>query len=155
MNKQFLSSEERLDQFNVQIKSALDDTWHKYTIHNRLDITLIGLTLILSAAITILGFLGKGTIAGIFGVILTTLLSTQKVFNLSDKAEFYRRTHMSIKEIRDRLKYKVNSESDMQSLVDAFMAIRENRRDTNPRRKSWEDLETVNAVPKAKDSKSI
>src|SRR5713226_3571828 len=99
MNQQYLSDEQKLNRLNAQIKGALDDTWRKYTLYDRLDVISIILSIILSAAITILGFLNQGTIAGVIGVMLTALLSTQKVFNLSEKAEFYRKIHMQTKEL--------------------------------------------------------
>src|SRR5215212_2463250 len=127
MRRRRLPDEQKLSHLKSQIRGALDDTWKKYVWHDRLDIIFIILSVILSACITILGFLGQGTMAGIVGVILTTLLSTQKAFNFSDKADFYRRIHMQTKELRDRLMYKVDSESEMQTLVDDFIALRNDR----------------------------
>jgi len=141
MSQQHLPDEQKLSQLKTQIKGSLADTWRKYKLYDRLDIILILLSIILSAGITILGFLGHGTTAGIIGVILTALLSTQKVFNFSDKADFYRRTHMQTKELRDRLTYKVSSESGMQAVVDDFITLRNDRIYTNPRRKEWEETE--------------
>ena len=115
--QQDLPDEQKFNHLKTQIKGSLDDTWKKYKRYDRLDIALILLSIILSASITILGFMGQGTIAGIIGVILAAILTIQKVFNFSDKADFYRRTHMQTKELRDRLTYKVSSESDMQAVV--------------------------------------
>jgi len=64
----------------------LEDTWKKYTINNNLDTFLTISYIMLSAAVTILGFFGQATIAGIVGAILTLLLSFRKVFNFSEKA---------------------------------------------------------------------
>ncbi len=134
-----LPDEQKLDHLKTQIKSSLDDTWRKHLRYNQLDISFILVSIVLSTSIIILGLVYQEIVIGIVGAILTALLSTQKVFNFSDKAEFYRRIHMQTKELRDRLTYKVSSESDMQEVVDDFIALRNDRSYKNPRRKVLED----------------
>ena len=136
-----LSYEEKFLQLREQIKSSLNDTWRKYKVNDQLDRALTLFAIILSTLVTILAFEEKGTdasisIAGIVGAILTSVLNLQKVFSLNGKANFYRRIHIETKELRDKLKYKVNSEEELQEIVDAFIYLRNERISANPRRQS-------------------
>lgn len=46
---------------------------------------------------------------------------------------------MQTKDLRDQLTYKVSSEADLQAIVDSFIALRNDRISTNPRRKGWDE----------------
>jgi ABC-type transport system involved in cytochrome bd biosynthesis fused ATPase/permease subunit len=144
MSPQDVLDEQKLNLLKAQIKSSLEDTWGKYTRYNQLDIALILIAIALSAVVTFLGFIDQGFWAGVGGLVLTTLLSVQKVFNTSEKANFYRTMHMQTKSLRDRLTYKVSSEEDLQAIVDAFMSLREQRISSNPRRRDWEEAGSSN-----------
>ncbi len=135
MNSQPSTYEEKLSRLQKQIQSSLDDTWKKYLFNNNLDIFFTILYIMLGTAVTILSFFGQGTIAGIIGAILTALLSLQKVFNLNEKASFYRGFHMQTKELRDKLTYKVSTEEELQVIVDSFIALRNDRILRNPKRR--------------------
>ena len=100
MNSQPSTYEEKFSRLQKQIQSSLNDTWKKYSFNNNLDALLTILYITLSTAVTLLSFSGQATIAGIIGAILTALLSLQKVFNLSEKASFYRGFHIQTKELR-------------------------------------------------------
>jgi hypothetical protein len=134
MNPQPSTYEEKFGRLQKQIQSSLNDTWKKYSFNNNLDVLLTILYITLSTAVTILSFSEQATIAGIIGAILTALLSLQKVFNLSEKASFYRGFHIQTKELRDKLTYKVSTEEELQAIVDSFIAMRNDRILKNPRR---------------------
>jgi hypothetical protein len=139
MDSQPSTYEEKLSRLQKQIQSSLKDSWKKYSFNNNLDVILTILYITLGTAITVLSFSGQATIAGVIGAILTALLSLQKVFNLSEKANFYRGLHMQTKELRDKLTYKVSTEEDLQAIVDSFIAMRNDRILKNPRRRSLDE----------------
>jgi hypothetical protein len=134
MNSQPSTYEEKFSRLQKQIQNSLNDTWKKYSFNNNLDALLTISYIMLSTSVTILSFSGQATIAGIIGAILTALLSLQKVFNLSEKASFYRGFHIQTKELRDKLTYKVSTEEELQAIVDSFIAMRNERVFQNPRR---------------------
>jgi hypothetical protein len=134
MNSQSSTYEEKFSRLQKQIQNSLNDTWEKYSFNNNLDALLTISYIMLSTSVTILSFSGQATIAGIIGAILTALLSLQKVFNLSEKASFYRGFHIQTKELRDKLTYKVSTEEELQAIVDSFIAMRNERVFQNPRR---------------------
>jgi hypothetical protein len=136
MTPQALTYEEKLNLLKNQVKGSLEDTWKKYTINNNLDTFLTISYIMLSTAVTILGFFGQATIAGIVGAILTLLLSFRKVFNFSEKASFCRGFHIQTKELRDKLTFKVSTEEELLAIVDSFIAMRNERILKNPMRGS-------------------
>lgn len=139
MTSQPLTYEDKLQRLQRQIEGSLDDTWKKYLINNRLDILLTVSYIALSTTVTLLSFFGKAEMAGVVGAILTALLSLQKIFNLDEKASFYRGFHMKTKDLRDRITYKVGTEEELQIVVDSFMELRSDRISSSPRRKGLDN----------------
>ena len=139
MTSQPLTYEDKLQRLQRQIEGSLDDTWKKYLINNRLDILLTVSYIALSTTVTLLSFFGKAEMAGVVGAILTALLSLQKIFNLDEKASFYRGFHMKTKDLRDRITYKVGTEEELQIVVDSFMELCSDRISSNPRRKGLDN----------------
>jgi hypothetical protein len=127
-----------------QVEKFKDYYWKQHIQNYKINNTLVVAGIILSLAVTAVGFLGYGVLAGIIGLCILACISFQKAFNYGEKAEFYRMIHTEAKILRDRLRYRVYTASDFEAVFDAFASLRKHA-DEIPAGKGMEVVEELYA----------
>lgn len=107
-----------------QVDSFQAFQWRKHRNASFFSIGMTTLGVILSGSVTTAAFLGHSTIAGILGILMTLLIGLHEAFNFSERASFFAGIHSEAKTVRDRLRYRIKSESDFIEAFDAFQELR-------------------------------
>lgn len=98
--------------------------WKNYVKYGRLATLLVIGGLTLSVSTTASAFLGHATIAGFLGLGTTLFIGLYDAFNFADKSSFFGEIHAEAKTLRDRLRYRANSEEEFNSTFDDFQLLR-------------------------------
>ncbi|MCO7515682.1 hypothetical protein NJF44_10840 [Pseudomonas guariconensis] len=107
-----------------QVDSFQAFQWKKHRNASILSILFTTLGVCLSGAVTAAAFLEYSTVAGVLGIGVTLLIGLHEAFNFSERAAFFASIHSEAKAVRDRLRYRVKSESDFNEVFDEFQALR-------------------------------
>ena len=133
---------EQKDLLTRQVIGFMRHTWRKHRQNNLMSNSLLVLGLIFGTAATIAGFWGQGWTPGVISATVTLLIGLQKVFNFSEKADFYRIVHTEAKGLRDHLTYKVHSAEQLDATVDALKVLRDQTARKLPRGRAWRKFST-------------
>lgn len=124
---------QKYEDFSVQIKAYISTYWKLYIRYSYINTGLILCGLLISAGVTITGFMELEKWPGILGVLISLLLGIQNAFNYGGRAAFLHVVHDEAKVLRDRLKYKVRTKEEFEDVIDAFIVLRMNAVNNLPR----------------------
>jgi hypothetical protein len=110
-----------------------------------INVALVLLGILLAVGVTAAGFFEKGKLAGILGLLLTLFIALQNAFYFNEKAEFYRLVATEADNLRYLLKFKVQTQSELHSVLDAFMTLKKYAATNLPRGKGMEVVKEMYA----------
>jgi hypothetical protein len=115
----------KTDELWNQIDSFQVFQWKNYVRNRRLASLLIVCGLLLSVGTTAAAFLEYTQIAVFLGLGTTLFIGVREAFNFSEKAEFFCEIHGQAKNLRDQVRFCVNSEADFNAAFDALQRLRQ------------------------------
>ena len=131
---------DKVDTLKTQIAGFLRYSWTKHRLHFWLNVAIVLTGIVLGSSVTLLGALGYSLLAAVFGAAIACLLGIQNAFKFAEKASLWETKHNDAKEVRDRLRYKVYTESDFQLVVDAWLKLKSELLEQMPRTAALEQV---------------
>ncbi len=128
------------EQLKTEIEEYRKDIEGRGKRHSRGNTTLILSSILISAAITIVGIFDLGRAAAIFGVTLAALLAVREAFPLGEMAFFYRASLADLAVLEDSLTYL---DSDMGKVVERFGIIKKHVAKNVPRGNASEAIQSM------------
>ena len=101
-------------------------------------ILVIGLLCSLGVAAT--GMLDQGKIAALLGLITAFLFGLQNAFPMGEKAEFYRLLVVEGENLKNKLEFSTNTDTEFQALLEQFGKLKEIGAKALPRGKGMEAI---------------
>ncbi|QJQ06210.1 hypothetical protein EJG51_010460 [Undibacterium piscinae] len=102
----------KTDELWNQIDSFQVFQWKNYVRNRRMGSLLVVCGLLLSIGTTAAAYLEYTQYAVFLGLGTTMFIGFREAFNFSEKAEFFCEIHGQAKNLRDQVRFRVNSEAD-------------------------------------------
>lgn len=126
---------DKTEKLRAQVDSFHNFHWKNHIKYGRLATLLVIGGLVMSLSTTAAAFLGYATLAGLLGLSTTLFIGLHDAFNFSEKSSFFAEVHAEAKSIRDRLRYRVNSDEEFNVAFDDFQHLRQRATKDVPRGK--------------------
>jgi hypothetical protein len=140
MDTSNLPDADKVDMLKTQVSNFLRYSWRKCCLYFWLNVAIVLTGIVLGSSITLVSAFGYSHLAAVFGAAIACLLSIQGTFKFAENARLWETKHNEAKEVRDRLRYKVDTEDDFQLVVDAWFKLKNELLEQMPRS---EDLKPV------------
>jgi len=116
---------------NVAEREALWEVRHRF--YSRWNGGIVGISLFLSAAVTIAGIFDEGIVAAVLGVLLGLTIGAQQAWPLSEKSYFYRSGKAEAYGLRRLLERRLLDQADLDDIRAKFLELNQRMEDTVPR----------------------
>lgn len=108
-----------------QIDSFQVFQWKNYVRNRRMGSLLVVCGLLLSIGTTAAAYLEYTQYAVFLGLGTTMFIGFREAFNFSEKAEFFCEIHGQAKNLRDQVRFRVNSEADFNAAFHELQMLRQ------------------------------
>jgi hypothetical protein len=115
----------KTDELWNQIDSFQVFQWKNYVRNRRMGSLLVVCGLLLSIGTTAAAYLEYTQYAVFLGLGTTMFIGFREAFNFSEKAEFFCEIHGQAKNLRDQVRFRVNSEADFNAAFNELQMLRQ------------------------------
>jgi hypothetical protein len=115
----------KTDELWNQIDSFQVFQWKNYVRNRRMGSLLVVCGLLLSIGTTAAAYLEYTHYAVFLGLGTTMFIGFREAFNFSEKAEFFCEIHGQAKNLRDQVRFRVNSEADFNAAFNELQMLRQ------------------------------
>ncbi|GKQ99781.1 hypothetical protein [Aeromonas hydrophila] len=139
------SFEEKRKDLEGHIVGYMNFKWKLYSRNYWLNCFLVVFAILTSVSVTLVGLLGLEKYSPYIGIVLTVTISMQTAFNFSERADFYLNIHTQAKSLRDRIKFNVKTEKELENVVDILSQLRMKASSEIPKGKGMKVVSDSNA----------
>lgn len=133
-----IADQEKVEALKTDVTTFFDTYRFRHGKNYFTNFALVFLGIVLSVSVSAAGFGGYGKLAGILGLFITLLIALQNAFYFGEKAEFQRLVATEAENLISMLKFKVKTESDFETVLEAFLTLKKHTAANLPRGKGME-----------------